>query len=131
MMDIRTGVPGAQTVKPFSIECIEPPGGPTEIIQVRISGFLDAHTVVSFEKTMEDLIERQYTRVIMDLSNLNYISSAGIGALMVLLQQLRRRQGDMVILQPSAKVHKILDLLGFTKIFHITQDHESALQTLS
>lgn len=100
------------------------------MVEVRITGFLDAHTVVSFEKTMEELLERQYNRVIMDLGCLNYISSAGIGALMVLLQQLRRRQGDMVILEPSAKVFKILDLLGFTKIFHIASDRAAAVQTL-
>lgn len=118
------------TLKPFSIETVEPETGPPAVVDVRITGFLDAHTVVSFEKTMEDLLERQYNRVVMDLGNLNYISSAGIGALMVLLQQLRRRQGDMVILQPSTKVFKILDLLGFTKIFHIAQDREAAVQRL-
>jgi anti-sigma B factor antagonist len=121
---------GRETLKPFSIETLEPAAGPPGVVEVRITGFLDAHTVVSFEKTMEELLERQYNRVVMDLGGLNYISSAGIGALMVLLQQLRRRQGEMVILQPSTKVFKILDLLGFTKIFHIAQDRESALQTL-
>lgn len=115
-------------MKPFSIECIEPEGGPPEPVEVRVTGFLDAHTVVSFEKTMDELLEREYTKFIVDLGPLNYISSAGIGALMVLLQQLRRRQGDMVILQPSPKVYKILDLLGFTKIFQITQDRETALE---
>lgn len=118
-------------MKPFSIECIEPQAGPPDVVEVRISGFLDAHTVVSFERTMEDLQERHYNKFIMDLESLNYISSAGIGALMVLLQQLRRRQGDMVILQPSAKVYKILDLLGFTRIFHITNDRDIAIQTLA
>lgn len=117
-------------MKPFSIECIEPQEGLPGIVEIRISGFLDAHTVVSFEQTMEDLLDRKFNKFIMDLESLNYISSAGIGALMVLLQQLRRRQGDMVILQPSPKVYKIFDLLGFTRIFHITNDRESAKQTL-
>lgn len=117
-------------MKPFAIECVEPEQGVSKAVDVRISGFLDAHTVVSFEKTMDELLEKQYTKFIIDLGALNYISSAGIGALMVLLQQLRRRQGDMVILQPSAKVFKILDLLGFTKIFQIKQDRDEAMQVL-
>ena len=117
-------------MKPFTIECIEPEGGTPCVVEVRISGFLDAHTVVSFEKTMDDLLERQYVKFIVDLSALSYISSAGIGALMVLLQQLRRRQGDMVILQPSPKVYKILDLLGFTRIFQIKHDREEAQKAL-
>lgn len=117
-------------MKPFALECEEPQTGPPGVVEVHLSGFLDAHTVDSFEKAMEDLLDRQYSKVIMDLSALNYISSAGIGALMVLLQQLRRRQGDLVILQPSPKVYKVLDLLGFTRIFHITDDRQAAVQTL-
>src|SRR5689334_5677935 len=110
---------GEETVKPFVVEIIEPSAGQPEVLDVRVSGFLDAHTVVSFEKTMDELLEGRYSRLIVDLAGLNYISSAGIGALMVLLQQLRRRQGELVILRPSSKVFTILDLLGFTKIFHI------------
>lgn len=117
-------------MKPFSIECNEPEAGPPETVDVRIIGFLDAHTVVSFEKSMQDLIERDYNKIILDLNSLNYISSAGIGALMVLFQQLHRRQGQMVIVHPSAKVYKILDLLGFTKIFPIAQDRGEALKVI-
>jgi anti-sigma B factor antagonist len=122
------------TLKPFSIESVESDSsGETgaDILQVRVTGYLDAHTVSTFEKTMEDLLKPDRRRVIMDLADLNYISSAGIGALMVLLQQLRRRQGDMVLLQPSPKVFKILDLLGFTKIFHIAQDRDSAMRVFA
>jgi anti-sigma B factor antagonist len=118
-------------MKPFDIEWIEPPAGPSQIVELRISGYLDSHTVVSFERVVDDLLERRYIKFVMDLESLNYISSAGIGALMVLLQQLRRRQGDMVILQPSPKVYKILDLLGFTRIFHVTDDRNAAFQALS
>ena len=118
-------------MKPFSIDYVEPEAGSSGIVEVQISGFLDAHTVDTFERKMEQILAQDHNRVIMDVSQLNYISSAGIGALMVLLQQLRRRQGDLVILQPSAKVYKILDLLGFTRIFNIAQDHDGAVQMLS
>ncbi|HOE96327.1 MAG TPA: STAS domain-containing protein [Candidatus Sumerlaeota bacterium] len=125
----QTGGQGA--LKPFALERLYPDGGPPGIVEVRVSGFLDAHTVDVFEKSMEETIAQGYNRVIMNLGALNYISSAGIGALMVLLQQLRRRQGEMVILQPSAKVFKILDLLGFTKIFSIADSPEAARQHLA
>lgn len=117
-------------MKPFAIECMEPLAGPPGVVEVRVGGFLDAHTVDSFEQTVEQLLGRQYNKILLDLGNLSYISSAGIGALMVLLQQLRRQQGELVLFQPSPKVYKILDLLGFTRIFHITDDHVAALETL-
>ena len=117
-------------MKSFSIEYTEPADGSLQVVEVRVAGFLDAHTVVSFERTMEDLLGRQHQKFILDLGELHYISSAGIGALMVLLQQLRRRQGDMVLLAPSPKVFKVLDLLGFTRVFRIADDHAGALDSL-
>jgi anti-sigma B factor antagonist len=117
-------------LKPFVIDTTEPAEGPAKIVEIKISGFLDAHTVVTFERTMDGLLERQYNKFIIDLESLNYISSAGIGALMVFLQQLRRCQGDMVIFRPPHKVMKIFELLGFNQIFNITDDYHAALQAL-
>ena len=108
--------------KPFFIECVEPDEDAARIMEIRISGFLDAHSVVTFEQTVDDLLERGYVRFIVDLEKLNYISSSGIGALMLLLRQSHRRHGDLVLLRPSAKVLKLLGILGFTKVFQITDE---------
>ena len=117
-------------MKPFSIDYVEPKEGPEGVVDVFVSGFLDAHTVVTFESALNDLLERKYQKFIIDLEGLSYISSAGIGALMVLLQQLRRRQGDMVLFQPSPKVFKLLELLGFNKVFTIVHQREDAVAKL-
>jgi anti-anti-sigma factor len=91
-----------------------------------LTGYLDAHTVAEFDKRADEVISAGSTRLVLDMQDLNYISSAGIGALMSLSQRLRKDGGDLVLLQPTAKVHKILDLLGFTKIFHLSNSEEEA-----
>jgi anti-anti-sigma factor len=121
---------GVTILKPFAIESVEPTGEAGPILEVRIAGYLDAHTVDAFEQTAERLLSQPQNKVILNIAELSYISSAGIGALMVFLQQLRRREGDMVLLQPVPKVLKVLDLLGFTRIFAIAQDREAARKTL-
>lgn len=118
-------------MKPFSIESIQNGAGSCEIVEVRISGYLDAHTVDAFEQTFNQLLSQPQSKYILDLGDLNYISSAGIGAMMLFLQQLRRREGDMVIMAPSAKVGKVLDLLGFNQIFTIAQDRDTARKALA
>lgn len=118
-------------MKPFSIESIQQGPSSCEIMEVRISGYLDAHTVDAFEQTCTELLTQPQTKYILDLGDLNYISSAGIGAMMLFLQQLRRREGDLVILQPSPKVGKVFDLLGFNQIFTITQDRDAARRALT
>ncbi|MBN1903033.1 STAS domain-containing protein [Candidatus Sumerlaeota bacterium] len=91
---------------------------------IEISGYLDAHTVNMFENRMEEILESGEQNMVLDLLDLNYISSAGIGALMSLTQRLRKKHGDLVLLRPNRKVYKILDLLGFTKIFVVALDEK-------
>lgn len=91
---------------------------------IELTGFLDAHTVNTFESRIEEIVSSGQRQMVIDLKGLNYISSAGIGALMALTQRLRRESGDMVLLQPNEKVFKILDLLGFTKIFNVALKEE-------
>lgn len=117
-------------MKKFAIEQLALEEGFEEIRELRVLGYLDAHTVDSFEHTVEQLLSESTKRFILDLEEMDYISSAGIGALMVFLQQLRRSDGDMVLLRPSPKVFKVLDLLGFTQIFTIAYDRHTAREAL-
>lgn len=97
---------------------------------IELSGFLDAHTVNSFEGRLEDLLEEGRCKMVIDLQDLNYISSAGIGALMAMTQKLRNNGGDLILFRPNEKVYKILDLLGFTKIFNVATDEQDLKKQL-
>jgi anti-anti-sigma factor len=112
-------------LKPFEVVEMEPPdeGG---YVVLALRGYLDAHTVNDFESFMETSMEKGTTHYLIDISDLNYISSAGIGAIMSLTQRLRRSEGELVLLQPTEKVFKILDKLGFTKIFRFAHSREEA-----
>jgi anti-anti-sigma factor len=110
-------------LKPLEIALLpdDPP-----LAVVKLSGFLDAHTVTDFERKMESCLQEGRAQVVLDIGELNYISSAGIGAMMGLAHRLRKMEGKLVLLNPSEKVFKILDTLGFTKIFQITHDESEA-----
>lgn len=110
-------------MKPLEI-ALQPEAPPLAL--VRLSGFLDAHTVTDFERKLDAILEEGRSQVVLDIGELNYISSAGIGAMMGLAHRLRKLEGRLVLLNPSDKVFKILDTLGFTKIFHISNDEVDA-----
>jgi len=88
-------------------------------IRLLVQGFLDAHTVSHFEQEMNNLMGREFSKITIDFSELDYISSAGIGALMNFTKLLRDKGGDLIIFEPTDKVYKIFDLLGFSMIFTI------------
>lgn len=101
---------------------------PASVRRVEVVGCLDSHTVVEFEKSLHQVVsDEKSNRVMIDLSGLNYISSAGISALMGLTHRLRKSGGDLILLKPTEKVHRVFRTLGFTNIFTIVEN-ESAIQ---
>lgn len=95
-----------------------------------LRGYIDAHTVIEFEKAVNAEINGGLHHLVLDISGLSYISSAGIGAMMGLARKLAQLGGDLVLLNPTQKVFMILEGLGFTKIFKIAETEEQALEKL-
>lgn len=99
--------------------------------RVDVVGCLDSHTVVGFEKSLHNLLDEGVSRVLVDLSELSYISSAGISALMGLTHRLRKASGDLVLLRPTEKVHRVFRTLGFTNIFKIVENEQEVTSVFS
>lgn len=101
---------------------IHPESSGENLRRADLLGCLDSHTVVSFEKDMDDLLESdEVTKIILNLEDLTYISSAGISALMGLTHHLRQRDGELYLLKPTEKVLRVFRTLGFTNIFKIVE----------
>ncbi|MBX3728202.1 MAG: STAS domain-containing protein [Candidatus Sumerlaeia bacterium] len=118
-------------MKTYDLRIHEPePGNGAR--RVEVLGCLDSHTVVGFEKSLSELLESsQAGYLLVDLSQLNYISSAGISALMGLTHRLRKRGGEVVLLRPTEKVYRVFRTLGFTNIFTICDNEAEARKALS
>jgi len=107
------------------------PAEETQPRRLELHGCLDSHTVVPFERSLQGVLESQAERdhcpcMILDLSRLTYISSAGISALMGLTRRLRERDSELFLLKPTEKVYRVFRTLGFTNIFKIINDETEA-----
>lgn len=82
----------------------------TRIITVKASR-IDAAMAIQFKEDMRTEIEGEQDRVILDLSNVDFIDSSGLGAIVAVMKQLES--------------HRRLDLAGLTpmvdKVFHLTR----------
>ena len=94
---------------------------------IDLSGVLDTDTVGSFDNELEQILGEQTKTLILRIENLSYISSAGIGSIMDWTQRLRSRGGELALVKPSAKVCRILDLLGLSSILAVAESDEEAL----
>ena len=95
---------------------------------INLRGYLDAHTAPELEEVFTKLIDEQKFRVIVNLEQLNYISSAGLGVFMAYIESMRKNEGDIKFTNLSPKVFNIFDLLGFPMLYEFYKDEKDAIQ---
>ncbi len=97
-----------------------------QISVLYLSGFLDAHTTPKFEHALQTLIKEDRVKVIVNLKDLDYISSAGLGVFMGFIEEIREKGGDIKLSNLSPKVFKVFDLLGFPALYQIFDAEDEA-----
>jgi anti-sigma B factor antagonist len=91
------------------------------------AGFINAHTVRDFEDALEQLVRDGRFLILLNCKDLNYISSAGLGAIMGLIETVREHGGDILLSNLQENVFAIFDTLGFTQLYRVFGDEEQAM----
>ena len=88
---------------------------------------IDAAVAVRFKNRMIELTEDTAERVILDLSQVEFLDSSGLGAVVGSMKQLgRNRRLDLAGL--TASVEKVFRITRMDRVFHIYDNLEAALQ---
>lgn len=98
---------------------------------LHLDGSLDAYSFPRLESALGELRATQRNKVILDCANLDYISSAALGALIGFARRARENHGDLKLIRLSQKIYNIVELLGFHKILDIFPDMEDAVKKFS
>jgi anti-sigma B factor antagonist len=96
-----------------------------------LKGFLDAHTAPQFEKALQQLIKNDKVKIIVNMDQLDYISSAGLGVIMGFIEEIREKNGDIKMSNLSTKVYRVFDLLGFPALYEIYENEDEAQSKFS
>lgn len=96
-----------------------------EIFQ--ISGSLDMYSFPRLEQQLQAVFKQGCYRVVINCGSLDYIGSAGLGALIGFAKQARDHHGDVMLLNVPDRIVKIIELLGFTKVLKLYTDEKAAL----
>lgn len=95
---------------------------------IAVSGRVDSVEAQGFEKALHEANRRGTYNLVIDMSQLEYMSSAGFRALASAQRNSQRhRRGDVVLVQVPALVHEALDLVGFAEHFMAFDDVASAM----
>jgi len=113
-----------QNQSPFSVTSL---ASRNTTCVIALQGYLDAHTAPDLEDTIGASILGGCYRIVIDFSQLEYISSAGLGVFMVFIEQVRANGGDIKLAAMRGNVRNVFDLLGFPVLFSIYDTVDSAI----
>ena len=115
--------------KKFELDTTSTKAGETSIQKVRISGYLDSSTFPQLQEHLNNLMKQGNLHYLLDLEDLDYISSAGLGVLMGILREVREKDGDLKIVNMSEKIERVFYLLGFSRLMKVYASEEEALES--
>jgi len=74
---------------------------------------------------LAELVDQGIYHLVVDLEQVSFLDSSGIGVLMGVQRRLREHGGSLRLAAPSARVRRVLELTGVTTVLPICTTHEA------
>jgi len=95
---------------------------------IKVVGRVDSATAPQFAEAMQGITDQGRFKMILDLSALDFISSAGLRVLINTQKTCKRyNRGEVVLASVPTNIYAALDLSGFTALFQIFDDVTNAV----
>lgn len=85
--------------------------------EVSLAGELDVSTADELKKSLHKLVDEKNIDMKLNLENLDYIDSTGLGVMIGILKRLKIENKEVYIEKPKNNVRKIFNITGLDKVF--------------
>ncbi len=90
---------------------IHPNEDRSDVTMLELNGQLDSVSASQVEKALDDLVDNKQNRIVIDLREVNYISSAGWGIFLGILKEVRNSNGDIKLAGLTDEVMEVFQML--------------------
>ncbi len=97
---------------------------------IAVSGRIDATTSKDLENALNNLIDQNNTKIVVDLAGVEYISSVGLRVMLAALKKVRPKQGDVKLVSLQPFVREVFEITGFAKLFMIYSNQGDAINSM-
>src|SRR6516162_5039381 len=94
---------------------------------VPLNGEIDLHVSPTVTATLNDVIDKKPERLVVDLSEVSYIDSAGLAALIQAMQKVEAYGGKFMLSGLQETVRSIFEISRLDQVFQIFPDANAAL----
>jgi anti-sigma B factor antagonist len=102
-----------------------------DIFELKIDGFLDFSSSEQVEQALEGIFSQGVYKIIVNLAQTKYISSAGFGCFISSIDTAMKHNGDIIFTGTPAEIKEIFDILGLSKILRFTDRRDEAVKLLA
>ncbi|WAA13817.1 anti-sigma F factor antagonist [Fervidibacillus halotolerans] len=101
------------------------------VLIVRLSGELDHHTSDQVREQVSEAIEKwNIHHLVMNLKNLEFMDSSGLGVILGRYKQIKQFGGDLIVCSLTPSVERLFNMSGLFKIIRLEETEEIALTRL-
>jgi anti-sigma B factor antagonist len=99
-------------------------------IIVKIGGRLDTTNYNQLEVKLQEIVDNGNEIIIMNCSEMSYISSSGLRVFLMFLKKIETANGRFVICCLQENIQEIFKISGFNKIFRIFESDNEAMDQI-
>jgi anti-sigma B factor antagonist len=81
--------------------------------------------------TVKDLLGKGQKKILLNLGDVNYIDSSGIGELVSAFTSVRSQGGEVKLLHLTKRVHDLMQITKLNTVFHVMDDETEAIAAFS
>lgn len=102
-----------------------------DIMVAHLAGYLNSDNAASLETELRELVnEKEERSILLDLSELVYISSAGLRVVLVLASQLKQHDGRLVLCGMQPQVREVFEISGFLMMLPSADSRDEGVAVL-
>jgi len=101
----------------------------TALPVLRVRGEIDVASAPEFHARLSDLAGRGPEVIMVDLSEVSFIDSTGLGVLVGAVGDMRARGGDLRLVVTQPQIIKLLELTGLDEVFTVMSDASDAVRS--
>jgi len=102
--------------------------GDTPVSVITLRGTVETTNAAGLEDTLQRVIDDRCYRIVVDLSDVSYVSSAGWGIFISEIKRIRRNGGDIKLAAMRPEVREVFELLEFNSILRPFDDRKLAVK---
>lgn len=96
-------------------------------LQVKLTGEIDAYTAPQLRESLLPSAEKAGMKMVIDLSEVSYMDSTGLGVFVGLFKKMRENDGNLILIGLTERLKRLFDITGLADVMDINTEVEGGV----